>query len=128
MGIDEERLKQIYESWKTEDLIKAITVDKTKYEPFAIDLMSREIQKRNVKKEEIVNFERNLLEKEERLCITGMPFCPNCHSNNLREVLRLWGFRDWFERSILGRLFSLSIPQYECLECGYNFTKNKENT
>ncbi len=33
MGIDEERLKQIYESWKTEDLMKAITVDKKNLNP-----------------------------------------------------------------------------------------------
>lgn len=126
MGIDEERLKQIYESWKTEDLMRAVTVDKTKYESLAIDLMNREIQKRNVKREEIAKFEKEFLEKEERLHITGMPFCPYCHSNNLRKVWGLWGFRDYFERGILGKLFSLSIPKYECLECGYNFSESKD--
>jgi len=126
MGMDEERLKQIYGSWKTEDLMKAVTVDKAKYEPIAINLINMEIQKRNINKKEIAQFEKNLLEKEERLRITGMPFCPHCHSNNLRGVWGLWGFRNYFERSILGKLFSLFISKYECLECGYNFSEGKD--
>ncbi len=89
--------------------------------------MNIEIQKRNINKEEIAKFEENLLEKEERLHTTGMPFCPYCHSNNLRKVWGLWGFRDYFEKiGILWKLFSLSIPKYECLECGYNFSESKD--
>ncbi len=123
MGIDEERLKKIYERWKTEDLIKAITVDKTKYEPFAIDLMSREIQKRNVKKEEIAEFEETFLGKQERLSVAGSPFCPNCLSTNVKELFALFSLKYF----LLGRFLALTNPKYECLECGYHFSNNKKS-
>lgn len=76
MGMDEERLGQIYENWKTEDLIKAVTIDKANYEPLALDLINREIQKRKVKKEKITKFEENILERKERLLAIGTLFLP----------------------------------------------------
>jgi hypothetical protein len=48
----------------------------TKYEPFAIDLMNREIQKRNVKRKEVAKFGKTFLEKEENLSLTESPYCP----------------------------------------------------
>ncbi len=50
MEIDEEKLKRIYASWGTEDLIKAVTVDKTKYEPYAIVIMNKELEGEMLKK------------------------------------------------------------------------------
>jgi hypothetical protein len=64
MGIDEERLKQIYANWETVDLMKAVTIDKTKYEPFAIDIMNKELRKRNVNNEPIGKFQIEHLRKE----------------------------------------------------------------
>jgi hypothetical protein len=122
MSTDEERLKQIYESWKTEDLMKAVTVDKTKYESFAIDLMNREMQKRNVKKEEIAKFEKEFLEKEERLSVTGSLFCPHCLSTNVKELFTMFSLKYF----LLGRFFALTNPKYKCLECGYHFSKSRE--
>ena len=120
MGMNEERLKQIYQKWRTEDLIKAVTVDKANYEPFAIDLMNMEIQKRRVSKEEIANVGKELLEHEAIFSTAGIPFCPYCHSTNVREVRGIWQ-QLW---SLFG-LFLLFIPKYECLECGYNFNESK---
>lgn len=56
MGKQEERLKHSYESWKTEDLMKAVTIDKAQYESTAIDLMIQEIKKRNLGDEDIEKF------------------------------------------------------------------------
>lgn len=56
MGKQEERLKHSYESWKTEDLMKAVTIDKAQYEPTATDLMIQEIKKRNLGDEDIEKF------------------------------------------------------------------------
>lgn len=56
MATDKGRLKQIYESWKTEDLMKAVTIDKAQYEPTAIDLMVQEIKKRNMSDDDIEKF------------------------------------------------------------------------
>jgi Zn-dependent protease with chaperone function len=52
----EERLKHSYEGWETEDLMKAVTIDKAQYEPIAIDLMIQEIKKRNLSDEDIEKF------------------------------------------------------------------------
>ena len=56
MGKQEERLNHSYESWKTEDLMKAVTIDKAQYEPTATDLMIQEIKKRNLGDEDIEKF------------------------------------------------------------------------
>ena len=52
----EEKLKRSYESWKTEDLMKAVTIDKEQYELAAFDLMMQELKKRNISNDEIENF------------------------------------------------------------------------
>ena len=45
-------------------MIKAVTIDKTKYEPFAIDIMKKELQKRNVNHELIGRFQTEHLGKD----------------------------------------------------------------
>ena len=95
METDEERLKRIYENWKTEDLLRAATVNRLNYESLALDMINLELQKRKVTNADKENFQNYILEKEERLLATGTPFCPNCHSTNLKEKFTLgrllWG-------------------------------------
>jgi hypothetical protein len=124
MGIDEVRLRQIYENWKTEDLIKAVTIDKANYEPLAIDLMSREIQKRKVRKDEITKFKENILERKERLLATGTLFCPNCLSTNVKEVFGIERLIKFCLFGLFGRAFN---TMYECRECGYHFSGKERN-
>ena len=63
----EERLKPVYESWETEDLMKAVTIERAQYEPIAIDLMIEEIKKRNLSDNDIDNYlndyRKNYLQK-----------------------------------------------------------------
>ena len=118
MGIDEDRLRQIYENWKTEDLIKAVTINKANYEPHAIDLMNREIQKRKVKKDEIIKFEESLLERKKWLSATGTLFCPNCLSTSVEEIFGMWRLIKFYLFGLLGKAFN---TPYECRECGYHF-------
>ncbi|HWR81678.1 MAG TPA: M48 family metallopeptidase [Candidatus Deferrimicrobium sp.] len=56
MCAHEEKLKHLYQSWKTEELIKAVTIDKAQYEPIALDLIRREIKNRSVTDDDIQNF------------------------------------------------------------------------
>lgn len=69
MKIERGSQKYIYENWETQDLLKAVTIDKAKYEPFAVDMMNKELEKKHVRKEEIAQFEKNFLEKEEILLV-----------------------------------------------------------
>lgn len=124
MGVDEDRLRQIYENWKTEDLIKAVTIDKANYEPHAIDLMNREIQKRKVKKDEITKFEQNILEKKERLLATGTLHCPNCLSTKVKEVFGIERLIKFYLFGLVGRTFN---TVYECGECGYHFSGREQD-
>lgn len=124
MGMDEERLGQIYENWKTEDLIKAVTIDKANYEPLALDLINREIQKRKVKKEKITKFEENILERKERLLAIGTLFCPNCLSTNVEEV---FGIRRLIKFYLFGLLRKAFSNTYECRECGYYFSGKEQD-
>ena len=119
MRIDENKLGQIYENWKTGDLIKAVTIDKENYEPLAIGLINREIQKRKVKKDEITKFEENILERKERLLATGTLFCPNCLSANVKEVFGIGRLIKFYLFGLFGKAFSTT---YECRECGYYFS------
>ncbi len=123
MGIDEDRLRQIYENWKTEDLVKAVTIDKANYESDAIDLMKIEIQRRKVKKDEIAKFEENILERKERLLATGTPFCPNCFSTNVKEIFGISRLIKFYLFGLLGRAFNTT---YECGECGYYFSRKEQ--
>jgi len=42
------RLEKVYQNWSTEDLVKATTVDKNDYQLEAIQLMQKELAKRNI--------------------------------------------------------------------------------
>jgi len=57
MGIDGENLKHVYESWGKQDLVKAVTIDKKNYEPSAIDIMKKELQKRGVSNQDLATFQ-----------------------------------------------------------------------
>lgn len=117
MEKERERLKDIYGKWRTEDLIKALTVDKANYETIAIEVMTMELQKRNVKNEDINNFQKHYLQEEETLYTSGKLYCPNCHSLNIRKERRLWYL---LLVPVIGYFL---LPKYQCLECGLNFKK-----
>lgn len=117
--MEKERLKGIYGKWRTEDLMRAVTFDRTNYEPIAIEVMNMELQKRNIKNEEINNFQKDYLREKETLSTAGQLYCPNCHSLNIRKERRLWYL------VVLPVIGYFLLPKYQCLECGLNFTKNK---
>jgi hypothetical protein len=112
-----ETLKGIYAKWKTEDLIRALTIDKGNYEPNAIEVMKMEVQKRNIKDEDINDFQKEYLKEEEALLATGKLYCPNCHSLNIRKERRLWYLL------IVPVIGYFLLPKYQCLECGLSFKK-----
>jgi hypothetical protein len=117
MEKERERLKDVYAKWRAEDLMKAVTVDKADYEPISIEVMTMELQKRNVKNEDINNFQQRYLEDEETLSTSGKLYCPNCHSLNIRKERRLWYL---LLVPVIGYFL---LPKYQCLECGLNFKK-----
>ena len=119
MEKEKERLKGIYDTWRTEDLMKALTVDRSNYEPVAIGVINMELQKRNVKNEEINDFHKNYLQEEETLSTTGKLYCPNCHSLSIRKERRLWYL---VIVPVIGYFF---LPKYQCTECGLSFRKSK---
>lgn len=117
MEKEKERLKDVYATWRAEGLIKAVTVDKANYEPILIEVMTMELQKRNVKNGDINNFQQRYLEDEETLSTSGKLYCPNCHSLNIRKERRLWYL---LLVPVIGYFL---LPKYQCLECGLNFKK-----
>lgn len=117
MEKEAETLKGIYAKWKTEDLIRSLTIDKGNYEPIAIEVMKMEAQKRNIKDEEINDFQKGYLREEEALMATGKLYCPNCHSLNIRKGRRLWYL------VIVPVIAYVLLPKYQCLECGLSFKK-----
>lgn len=144
------RLRNLYVGWETEDLKKAITVDKANYEPGAINIIREELQSRNVNTEEldsfaedIDSFHKNFIREEETLKNKGKLFCPKCHSLNIIKkkweswyllIIPIFGAY-WllFEFLNLGFLqlplclflvFLLSHRmKYRCDDCGYYFRR-----
>jgi len=45
---DEESLAAVYQTWETEDLVRAVTVDAASYTPEALSRLHRELERRNV--------------------------------------------------------------------------------
>ena len=114
-----EKLRELYRAWTTENLKKAITIDKADYEPGAINIIKEELQSRNVTKEDLDSFHQSYTHEEESLRNEGKLFCPNCHSLNIRKE------RPWWAYFIIGwSMFFL--PKYQCYDCGYSFRKIKE--
>ena len=120
MEKEKERLKGIYDKWRTEDLMKAVSVNRLNYEPIAIEVINMELQKRNVKNEEINDFHKDYLQEEETLLTTGKLYCPNCHSLSIRKERRLWYL------VIVPIIGYFLLPKYQCTECGFNFRKSKK--
>jgi DNA-directed RNA polymerase subunit M/transcription elongation factor TFIIS len=100
--------------------MKATTVDKLNYEPIAIEVIIKELQKRNVNNQEINEFHKRYLQEEETLPTTGKLYCPRCHSLSVRQVRPLWVL------AIVPVLVYLLLPKYECAECGFSFRKSKK--
>ena len=111
MERDTVRLRNLYAGWKTEDLKKAITVDKAGYEPWAMNIIKEELRSRNVTDDDLDNFYKNHIHQEEYLKSEGKLFCPKCHSLNIRKE------RPWW---LMGLIMFL-IPKYQCYDCGYSF-------
>jgi hypothetical protein len=65
MTKEAEDLNAIYAKWETEDLVRALTIDKESYKPIAIELIKIEIQKRDINNEEIKRFQENYSEEKE---------------------------------------------------------------
>jgi hypothetical protein len=56
-------LEERYASWSTEDIVRATTVEKEGYTSEAIELMLRELNRRNISQEEIRTFETEAAKK-----------------------------------------------------------------
>jgi len=144
------RLRNLYAGWETEDLKKAMTVDKANYEPGVINIIREELQSRNVNTEELDSFaedidrsHKNYICKEESLKNEGKLFCPKCHSLNIIKkkwkwwyflvIPFFWGYWLLFEFINLGFLqlplclflvfMLLHRMKYQCDDCGYNFRR-----
>lgn len=139
MERDPVRLRNLYAGWKTDDLKKAITVDKAGYEPWAINIMREELQSRNVNTEEldslaedIAKSHKNFIREAESFKKEGKLFCPKCHSLNIITKKWKWwyyllGFlyfsACWFVLELINMIF-LQLPL--CLLLGYVWTRRKK--
>jgi DNA-directed RNA polymerase subunit RPC12/RpoP len=151
MEKDPVMLRKLYASWKTEDLKKAIAVDKADYEPGAIDIIKEELQSRNVNTEDLDSFYKqvvlNYIREEESLKNEGKLFCPKCHSLNIiKKKWRWWYFLTipiigafgvliwvlleffnlgWLQLPLcMFLVFMLcSRKKYRCDDCGYHFRR-----
>ena len=112
-----ERLRELFRAWTTENLKKAITVDKADYEPEAMNIIKEELQSRNVTTKDLDGFLRSYIDEEESLMSEGKLFCPNCHSLNIGEELPQW--LRWIP---FIRWLKILTPKYRCDDCGYFFS------
>ena len=110
MERDPLELRNYYAGWKTEDLEKAMTIDKEGYEPWAINIIKEELQSRNVTDADLDKFHEDYNHQEESLKTENKLFCPECHSLNIRKE------RPWW----LGPIRFL-FPRYQCYDCGHSF-------
>jgi len=79
------RVRELYAGWKTEDLKRAVTLDKAGYEPWAINIIKEELRSRNVNSEDLDSFHKDYIREEESLTNEGKLFCPKCHSLDIRR-------------------------------------------
>jgi late competence protein required for DNA uptake (superfamily II DNA/RNA helicase) len=114
MEKDMVKLRNLYADWKTDDLKKAITVDKAGYELWAINIIKEELQSRNVTDDDLDNFHKTYIREEESLKSEGKLFCSKCHSLNIRKE------RPWWSYFIIGVSMFL-LPKYQCCDCGHSF-------
>ncbi len=119
MKKETETLKDIYARWKTEDLIKALSIDRGNYEPTAIEIMKMEVHKRDIKDKEISDFQKDYSKEEETLIEGGNLYCPSCHSLDIRKERRLWYL------AIVPVIGYFLLPKYQCVKCGFTFGKTK---
>ena len=111
--MEKEALEPIYERWKTEELLKAITVDKEDFEPFALALIHNELVRRNIKDKDVELFQKHFLEETEKLLAMGEPFCPKCHSLDVQD-------RATREYRLILKILGLPRPLL-CRDCKFWF-------
>jgi hypothetical protein len=147
------RVRELYAGWKTEDLKRAVTLDKAGYEPWAINIIKEEIRSRNVNSEDLDSFHKS---HTQSLRSGGKLFCPKCDSLDIKKERPWWFYcimgaslavaeeaaslfcvRPW---SLVVAFFTLVLvlrlkpegwamflnPKYQCYGCGYSFRKIKE--
>lgn len=117
MKIDDNKLQGIYEKWETEDLIKAVTIEREKYEQYSIELIENELNKRGINAWDKKKFEDFFLEDEKALDILGTNYCPQCHSLNVKPIA------PWLSL-LIGKLLTNFVSLYKCVDCGLEF-RNK---
>ena len=144
------RLRNLYAGWKTEDLKRAMTVDKANYEQGAIDIIKEELRARN---EDLDSFqkdyickEESFMREEESLKNEGKLFCPKCHSLNIiKKKWKWWYFLlipiigvfwvlleffnvGWLQLPLCMFLVYVlsSRKKYRCTDCGYCFGSLEE--
>jgi len=126
MEINEKKLQHIYEKWSTKELLKGVTVDKDNYDPVAIDIMNKELKKRDVNNGNKEEFQKTCSQEKQTAINSGTPFCPKCYSLNIKKQKPWWVFFLLYSPLVLvGLLVFLLIPKYLCLECGYQFRDGK---
>jgi hypothetical protein len=115
--MESERLESIYEKWETKDLIKAVTVDKEDFEPFALTLIQNELVRRNIKDKDTELFQKHFLEETEKLLEIGEPFCPKCHSLDVETRASIY-------YQIILKITGLPQP-LTCCDCRFRFLFKK---
>jgi len=148
MEKDPVKLRHLYAGWETEDLKKAITVNKAGYEPWAINIIREELRSRDVNTEEldssaedIDRSHKNFFREEESFKNEGKLFCPKCHS--LKIITKKWKWSYLLVIPFFGvcwllfeyiNMSLLQLPlcillvymwihrmKYQCGDCGYRF-------
>jgi hypothetical protein len=79
MKTDKEKLQTICEKWGTEELLMAVTVNKDDYDPVALDIINRELEKRNIENRSKEEFQTAYLKKKRAVMNSGEFYCPKCY-------------------------------------------------
>lgn len=93
-------LEQQYQTWPTAQLVRATTVEKQDYEPFALDLMAQEVRRRGISKSEMETVEDSVQKQAEndKMRLYGIKgflllFVIFVPAGSL--ILAFWGFDLW---------------------------------
>lgn len=74
------------------ELLKAVTVDKDNYDPVAIDIMNKELKKRDVDNGNKEEFQETYLQEKKASMNSGKLFCPKCYCLNIKKQKPFWAF------------------------------------
>jgi hypothetical protein len=108
--VDIKELRKYYGNWETNDLLKAVTIDKADYKYWAIEIINEELQRRGINDKAKEEFQKDWAGSLSTSM--GSPCCPKCHSFNVTDR-SLWAPFVGFI------IFGLLIPRYRCHECGW---------